>query len=1088
MLWHTLAHALIYTLLISAALEGNSPPTPHSGTTHPAQMLFQQLDLERPELAEIKVLVNNRDFQSALELWRDQVVYRLRERDFGEFGWHGYALHPRPTRTVDGLAGIISREEALDQADIPDFIDIFDMSGPPGAGEPINWFVDINGPIEWATPRLDQLGLGQKRLKTDYANFEFFKSFTGRYWQTGDIVYLRKAFEIMSDFARSHRRGFWRDYHEKGIDDTAVRDIYRADWRLNTNGLGMGWRLKNFLKNMAGMAKCLSEDRLDDWEDVLKPVQGQLTQEELEQIPADQLADIALSLMLDHTGKLLWFCIQPGAVPNQRAEGLKALAFLSVIFPNFRQTPQLVEYIERGYAEMLSSNFLPDGGSLEQSFNYNGQDKEGLEELVRFFGAHPPRYAKTALDKVRARRAVDDALQTPLGGMPQVGNSHDVLGKDIWESEDARERYWQSPDIRGRAPIRPQSYASIALPYSGFYAMRGGWKDTDPFLFFMAGRPQRGHSMRDSNAIQMTAYGRQLVVCGGSPTYGNFRTEEARGADFYLSEASSLKNNTVLVDGRSQSKNAPRAARAYRTPVLSQWHTSSQYDLVDGVYDLGYGDFRDRRDVDIDMSVEHYRKVIFVKSSKLWLIEDKMNRTDGQAHDYTQVWNFLPLREDAQWTRSIAGFGEEQFSLDGSAKYFRTTDPDGPNVEFHHFGPHRVSYQKYFGHRDPWLGWFAAGIGDAQPAVDIHVTWHSEDTDSLLTLLIPLDKGQGSPVRQTLAHTRPNGSVHELDLVMTDGSNLSYLSAGEPEQLQHGPVSVQARSLLVHANGTTLSGIVTGCSNMDVNGESVALEAGDFEFLIDADGKITVTPFFIPEVPIIPEPMPFSHIQELPPVAIEGAREGLTIHYTLDGTEPTLESPIYGEPIRLENEAVLKARFFKGNQPLPLVASQLYKAWDWPLRAPDVIDSTQLEQGLRYQVFMFEKSTRLYDLMLRPSDEEGVCADASLEPFKEHRDFGLKFEGYLRIPHDGMYHLYSDSPTQARMFIRDLDRDLPVPPVVASHYNEPQGIGHVALKAGYHRIEIQYMQAWGKSNELLLKIEGPGIDQQPIPDNWFFRM
>jgi len=1052
-----------------------------------ADLFFQKLDLARPELREISALLDGGKLEDALNLWRDQVVMRLREHDFNEFGWHGYAPHPRPCGAVDALTGIVSRETYLSDPDATGFLDIYGMSGLPHTVEKINWFVDINGDVDWGHPKLAQLDISQKMLKIDYANFEFFKSFTARYWQTGDERYREKAFEIMSDFARNHKREFWRDYHEKGIDDKDIREIYRCDWRLHTNGLSMGWRLKNFLKNMAGLCKCLSSDKSEDWDDVLKPVHGKLTREELDRIPAEQLADIAVSLVEDHTGKLLWFCIRPGAVPNQRAEGLKALAFLSVIFPNFKVTPQLVEYVERAYEEMLGSNILPDGGSLEQSFNYNGQDKEGLEELIRFFGDRPPRYAQTALEKVKARRAVDDGLQTPLGGLPQVGNSHDVLGKNVWESEEAARRYQESEDIRGKTPVKPQLYTSKAFPYSGFFAMRSGWEMKDLYLFFMAGRPQRGHSMRDNNAIQMTAYGRQLVVCGGSPTYGNFRTEDVRGADFYLSEASSLKNNTVIVDGHSQSKNAPRAEKAYKTPIKSRWHSSERYDLVDGLYNLGYGEFENGRDVNVDMSVEHYRRVIFIKQAKFWLIEDRMINKGEDEHQYTQVWNFLPYHEDKDWRNSIAGFEGKQFAP-GNQR-FQTAVPAGPYVDFMHFGPAKISYEKYFGHRDPWLGWYATGIGDARPAMDVHVNWQSEDSDTLLTLMMPVDTRRGPLVGTIHRPTGVSETVSGLDALILTGTRLIYLSSPHQEKLEHDSISAVARSLMVLDDFKGgVSGIAIGCQELVINGKPVLVEAEDFEFVLNPkSSEVETTPFFIPEVPIISEPKPFINVSNTPPVTITGATDGLETRYTLDGTEPTAESPVYEEPIKLDEECIVQARFFKGEYPLQFVARQPYKAWPWPPREPDMTSDGSLELGLRYDYFEHQNSIRLFDLMQQKPAKSGLCQSYSLDPYKDDTKFGLKFRGYLRIPETGMYRFYSDSPTGARLFIYNEECDLQVPAVVFSNYRDPQGEDSAALGVGYHKLEIHYIKAWGKPNQLDIEIEGPGMTRQPIPETWLFR-
>jgi hypothetical protein len=49
------------------------------------------------------------------------------------------------------------------------------------------------------------------------------------------------------------------------------------------------------------------------------------------------------------------------------------------------------------------------------------------------------------------------------------------------------------------------------------------------------------------------------------------------------------------------------------------------------------------------------------------------------------------------------------------------------------------------------------------------------------------------------------------------------------------------------------------------------------------------------------------------------------------------------------------------------------------------------------------------------------------------------------------------------------------------------GEGREALRAGLHRIEIHYIQAWGNPNELTIEVEGPGVPRQALPAPWLFR-
>lgn len=1046
-----------------------------------AAALFAQFDLSAPECAALAPLLEQGKPVEALELWRDQVLERLRAHDFGEYGWHDYARHPRNTGYIEYLVGHRTRDDYMNSGMIGG-VDIYGLAGPPGQGAPIHWYVNAATVTDWGKGEMARADVSVKAERTGYHTFEFAKSFVARYWESGDDLYLRKGLEIMADFSRNHSRGFWETYFaNSGLTDKFVAETMHCDWRLNTNALEIGWRLKNFLKILSGFANSLGADKPKQWQDILHGTQAPLTRAQRESIPATQLAEIALSLQRDHLSKLIWFTLYSGSVPNQRAEGLKSLAFFAAIFPEFRCTPQVVEYVERGYDDFLSGNFAPDGGSLEQSFNYNGQDKEGLEELLNFYGWQPPRFAQKVRARVAARRAVDDALQTPLGGLPQVGNAHDVLGKNVWESEAAAQKYWSTP-LEGKSALRPQPYTSIALPYSGFYAMRNGWGMKDLYLFFMNGRPQSGHSMRDNNALQLTAYGRQMVVCGGDPTYGVFRSEEARGADFFLSEASSLKNNTVLVDGRSQSKNGPVAARAYETPVLSRWHTSDRCDLVDGTYDLGYGDFKDNRDVNIDMSVKHYRRVVFVKPLKLWLVEDRLTSNEEQPHRYSQVWNFPPYCEDANYTKSIAGFKPEQFAVSTPDKRVCTTDPEGPNLELRHFGPPLI-YARYCGDREQWLGWYSAGIGDARPTTNLHVNWQSSDGATLLTLLTPLDQGQATPIRESHELAAPGGAG--MEALLNEGSRLRCVSLPAPGAIDLAPVSAKATSLLVCATpGAAVWGVARGCESLSHDGKPVAIPAADFEFVAGADGQIAFTPIFIPEVPIIERPKPFADIAVADPLTISGARADYEIRYTLDGSAPTAQSALYTRPVKLAQPAPVKARFFAKGQALPLTATGEYQPWQWPLREPDLKSEAGLAPGLQVEVFEHPNNIRLYDLMLRTPKSRTTTAGLDLKPFEPVRFSAGKFTGYLQIPADGVYHFYLSTSQTASVFVCNPQRDLQLPALARCGWWGRQDQGSAALKAGLHRIEIQYLRS--SANELSLEIEGPQTPRQPLPSAWLW--
>ena len=92
--------------------------------------------------------------------------------------------------------------------------------------------------------------------------------------------------------------------------------------------------------------------------------------------------------------------------------------------------------------------------------------------------------------------------------------------------------------------------------------------------------------------------------------------------------------------------------------------------------------------------------------------------------------------------------------------------------------------------------------------------------------------------------------------------------------------------------------------------------------------------------------------------------------------------------------------------------------------------------------------------------------------------FGLRLQGYLPVPRDG---LLRASPPLRRWRalwidgVRAIDNDGP-------HGNQER-IEHVALRTGAHAIRVEYFQRGGDRGVALLTA-GPGIALQPVPAEW----
>ena len=94
--------------------------------------------------------------------------------------------------------------------------------------------------------------------------------------------------------------------------------------------------------------------------------------------------------------------------------------------------------------------------------------------------------------------------------------------------------------------------------------------------------------------------------------------------------------------------------------------------------------------------------------------------------------------------------------------------------------------------------------------------------------------------------------------------------------------------------------------------------------------------------------------------------------------------------------------------------------------------------------------------------------------------YALVFNGYVKVPADGLYTFYTNSDDGSQLFIGDemvVNND-------GVHGTMEQS-GKVRLKAGLHEITVKYLQLNGGA-ELSVSWGGPGIQKQEIPPSAYF--
>lgn len=173
------------------------------------------------------------------------------------------------------------------------------------------------------------------------------------------------------------------------------------------------------------------------------------------------------------------------------------------------------------------------------------------------------------------------------------------------------------------------------------------------------------------------------------------------------------------------------------------------------------------------------------------------------------------------------------------------------------------------------------------------------------------------------------------------------------------------------------------------------------------------------------------------------------IRYTLDGSEVTKESPLFKNPITIKQEGILSTAAYDGDRKGKETAFQLLKVV--PLAA---IETSDVKPGLQYKYYEGEW-TMMPDFSKSLPIKTGTIQNINLNI--EHREdyFGFVYEGYVKVPYDGLYGFYIISDDGAILYIdntRVVDND--------GQHGMEEAFGYIALNAGFHKIEVHYFDNW----------------------------
>ena len=181
-----------------------------------------------------------------------------------------------------------------------------------------------------------------------------------------------------------------------------------------------------------------------------------------------------------------------------------------------------------------------------------------------------------------------------------------------------------------------------------------------------------------------------------------------------------------------------------------------------------------------------------------------------------------------------------------------------------------------------------------------------------------------------------------------------------------------------------------------------------------------------------------------------------SIHYTTDGTTPTLDSPKYDGNLVLTESTDLTLRVFRPTGKRSDIVKAHYEKTEYT----PATTAAPSNPGLKATWYDF-KGRKCADITAAPVKRTYRVEDVIIPRGVKSPIIGLTYKGYINIPEDGIYSFFLSSDDGSMLYIDGqvvIDNDgLHAPGEVT---------GQAALKQGYHPIEVQYFDHGGGSISL----------------------
>lgn len=611
----------------------------------------------------------------------------------------------------------------------------------------------------------------------------------------------------------------------------------------------------------------------------------------------------------------------------------------------------------------------------------------------------------------------------------------------------------------------PPPFTSDAMPAGGYYYIRGGWTDDDQYGFLFAPKPPvDGMRHRAINMFGLNAFGSDLLVAGQQNSYD-------------------CPPSPALVDGCMQLTEVPALTFGHKrmikyadAPIDHRTHTSAIFDMIEGVFAGWYG--ADARACDhnqinqlVDQAIKdvaHRRQVFFLRKQGVWIMLDTI--AGKYQHDYTVQW-YLPTQPVfAGWADKIKAYDPAEIVINEKEGSIATRASHMPNLAMYQSATAPFGYETEIVRRasqPPQM--------EAQGHDYCRISQRFARQEQVIGLTILFPEKSGAAGLAGIETLNPDSGLGRR-FTAPDGAVVSVL-VGRNHPVVFDSAGCRGRAqtaILMAHNGVFSGGLLLGCHELQLAGKPVAPNCNDFEF--SRTGAIIPIYAPLPKVRILPDRPAFS---EAVMVTMQCADPAVDIHYTLDGSEPTLAAPLFTGPVAVRKAAVIKARGFRKGiaaEPVTLHGTHAtplaFAVYEKIARRPAVAGPADLEPGLRYEYYRCGWK-HFRDVILYPAsqtpDKTGLCRELfDISARDTAEPFGFHYAGYLLAPAAGDYTFVA--PEEFMDLTIDAGYDLSV--IIDGILWRPSGRRHgygtwtIGLDQGRHWLEVWFVDYRGDAQTI----------------------